>query len=172
MNGRQATILTTLVATLFLIYTIGAGSLTCYIWNASESVPIGLYRLRPIGKLVVTDLVAVRPPELLATFLSERSYLPLGAPMLKRVLALPGQTVCRDGSTITVDKIESGMARERDSRGRLLPIWHGCRVVADGEVFLMNWQSANSLDGRYFGVLPMTAIVARAQPLWTNQGGS
>jgi type IV secretory pathway protease TraF len=92
--------------------------------------------------------------------------------MLKRVLALPGQTVCRDGSTITVDKIESGLARERDSRGRLLPIWHGCRVVDDGEVFLMNWQSANSLDGRYFGVLPMTAIVARAQPLWTNQGGS
>ena len=25
--------------------------------------------------------------------------------------------------------------------GRPLPVWHGCRVVAGGEVFLMNWQS-------------------------------
>ena len=90
--------------------------------------------------------------------------------MLKRVLALPGQTVCRQGLTITVDKIEMGVARERDSRGRLLPIWQGCRVVADGEVFLMNWQSANSLDGRYFGVLPMTAIVGKGAASLDQRG--
>ena len=90
--------------------------------------------------------------------------------MLKRVLALPGQTVCRDHLTITVDRIEMGEARERDSRGRPLPVWQGCRVVAEGEVFLMNWQSADSLDGRYFGVLPTTAIVGRAEPLWTVEG--
>lgn len=35
----------------------------------------------------------------------------------------------------------------------------------DGEVFLMSWRSADSLDGRYFGVLPITAIVRRAEPL-------
>jgi type IV secretory pathway protease TraF len=32
-------------------------------WNASESVPIGLYRLQPTGRLFVTELVAVQPPE-------------------------------------------------------------------------------------------------------------
>jgi type IV secretory pathway protease TraF len=32
----------------------------------------------------------------------------------------------------------------------------------------MNWRSADSLDGRYFGVLPMSAIIGRAQPLWTS----
>jgi type IV secretory pathway protease TraF len=35
----------------------------------------------------------------------------------------------------------------------------------------MNWQSPDSLDGRYFGVLPPTAIVGRAEPLWTNEEG-
>ncbi len=132
-------------------------------------MPIGLYRLQPTGRLFVTELVAVEPPEPLATILADGLYLPRGIPMLKRVLALPRQTVCRDHLTIAVDKIEVGEARERDSRGRPLPIWRGCRVVADGEVFLMNWQSADSLDGRYFGVLPTTAIIGRAEPLWTDE---
>ena len=117
--------------------------------------------------MLVTELVAIRPPEPLATFLADGGYLPRGMPMLKRVLALPGQTVCRDDLTITVDGIEVGEARERDSRGRPLPVWQGCRVVAEDEVFLMNWQSAGSLDGRYFGVLPTAAIIGRAEPLFT-----
>ena len=49
-------------------------------------------------QLFVTELVAVEPPEPLATFLAERRYLPRGIPMLKHVLALPGQTVCREAA--------------------------------------------------------------------------
>jgi type IV secretory pathway protease TraF len=50
---------------------IGAKSTTRYVWNASASVPVGLYRLRPAGELAVAELVAVQPPEPLATFLAE-----------------------------------------------------------------------------------------------------
>lgn len=139
------------------------------IWNASASVPIGLYAVHPAHKLAVTELVVVRPPEHLARFLGERHYLPVGVPMLKRVLALPGQTVCRNERTITVDGIAMGDALERDSRGRPLPVWHGCQRIPDGQVFLMNWQSEDSLDGRYFGLLPITAIVGRADPIWTRK---
>jgi conjugative transfer signal peptidase TraF len=169
VNGRMMTLFTTLAATTFVLSTIGAKPATHYIWNASESVPIGLYWLRPTGTLAVPDLVAVQPPEPLAIFLESRRYLPRGIPMLKRVLALPGQTVCRDHLTIMVDKTWVGEARERDSRDRPLPNWQGCHVVADGEVFLMNWQSADSLDGRYFGALPMSAIIGKAEPLWTGE---
>ena len=153
-----------------MLSTIGTKPGARYIWNASESVPIGLYLIQPTGRLFVTELVAVKPPEPLATILANGLYLPRGIPMLKRVLALPGQTVCRHNLAITVDKIEMGEARERDSRGRPLPLWQGCRAIAAGDVFLMNWQSAESLDGRYFGVLPTTAIVGRAEPLWTVEG--
>jgi type IV secretory pathway protease TraF len=31
----------------------------------------------------------------------------------------------------------------------------------------MNWNEPASLDGRYFGPLPRSAIVGRAAPLWT-----
>ena len=169
MNGRVAILLTTLGAAAAVLSTIGAKSTTRYVWNASASVPVGLYRVQPTGRLAVAQLVAIQPPEPLATFLADGGYLPRGIPMLKRVLALPGQRVCRDRSAITVDKVEMGVTRERDSRGRPLPIWQGCRVVAEGEVFLMNWQSADSLDGRYFGGLPTTAIIGRAEPLWTYE---
>jgi conjugative transfer signal peptidase TraF len=168
MTGRATTLLLTAGAAALALSTIVARPAKRYVWNASGSVPVGLYRLQPTGNLFVMQLVAVQPPEPLATFLADNSYLPRGVPMLKRVLALPGQTVCRDGLTIAVDNIAMGEARERDSRGRPLPVWQGCRVVTDGEVFLMNWQSVDSLDGRYFGLLPTTAIIGRAKPLWTS----
>ena len=169
MTGRLATLLTTLGAAVLVVSTITAKPAPVYIWNASESVPIGLYRLHRTGRLSVTQLVAVQSPEPLATFLADRRYLPRDIPLLKRVLALPGQTVCRDQLAITVDKIEMGTARVHDSRGRPLPVWQGCHVIADGEVFLMNWQSADSLDGRYFGALPTSAIIGTAEPLWTGE---
>jgi type IV secretory pathway protease TraF len=36
-----------------------------------------------------------------------------------------------------------------------------------GEVFLMNWDEPASLDSRYFGPIPLSAILGRAEPLWT-----
>ena len=168
MSTRCPTIFITFVATVLLLATVG-GATPLYIWNASDSVPIGLYRVQPATRLAVTELVAVQPPDPLATFLDLNGYLPIRVPMLKRVLALPGQTVCRNGLTIAVDGIEVGDAHERDGRGRPLPAWHGCRVIAGGDVFVMNWQSADSLDGRYFGPLPASAIVGRAVPVWTDE---
>ena len=139
------------------------------VWNASASVPIGLYAVDTIIETHTGDLVVVRPPEPLARFLADRGYLPRGVPLLKHVAALAGQTVCRIGRRVTVDAIEMGEARERDGRGRALPVWEGCRIIAIGDVFLMNPQSADSLDGRYFGPLPGASIVGRAIPLWVNQ---
>ena len=169
MTGRLATLLTTLGVAVIVVSTIAAKPAPVYIWNASESVPIGLYRLRPADRVAVSQLVAVQSPEPLATFLADRRYLPRGIPLLKRVLALPGQTVCRDQLAITVDKIEMGAARAHDRSGRPLPIWQGCHVIADGEVFLMNWQSPDSLDGRYFGALPTSSIIGTAEPLWIGE---
>jgi conjugative transfer signal peptidase TraF len=168
MSARCATAFTTIAATGLLLSTLG-GATPHYIWNASNSVPIGLYHVQPATRLTVSELVAVRPPDLLAAFLDLNGYLPIGVPMLKRVLALSGQTVCRNGLTITVDSIDVGEARERDGRGRPLPVWHGCRVIADGDVFVMNWQSADSLDSRYFGPLPASAVIGRAVPVWASE---
>lgn len=167
MTRRLKTLTAMLAGAAALIAPIILEPAPLYVWNASESVPIGLYRLQLSDKLFVTELVAVQPPEPLATFLDLNGYLPAGLPMLKRVLALPGQTVCRSGLTVSVDAIEMGGAQDRDGRGRPLPKWQGCRVVSESELFVMNWQSTNSLDGRYFGFLPSSAVIGRALPVWT-----
>jgi conjugative transfer signal peptidase TraF len=167
VTPRNRTLAMMIGAIAMLAATIVAKPSPIFIWNNSKSVPVGLYRLRPAGNHHITELVAVRPPEPLAAYLDLNGYLPTGVPMLKRVLALPGQTVCRIGTTISVDGVEMGEARERDGRGRPVPAWEGCDVVREGELFLMNWQSATSLDGRYFGMMPATAIMGRAFPVWT-----
>jgi len=163
------------ILTLMLL-SCGALALTSFVhreplvvWNASASVPVGLYAVRPIGDLTVTDLVVARPPESLADWLAERSYLPKGAPLLKRVVGLPGQKICRDGLSVTVDGVIVAEARERDHAGRPLPVWRGCFVLLPGEVFLLNWDESASLDGRYFGAFPIQAIIGRAAPLWTRE---
>ena len=166
---RLGVVITTYFTTLAVALSAFSHPAPKLIWNASASVPVGLYAVQPARTLHVTELVVVRPPEPLASFLAERGYLPKGVPLLKRVLALPGQAVCRTDRTITVDGIAMGEALERDRRGRALPVWQGCRAVAEGEVFLMNWQSEDSLDSRYFGPLPTATIVGRAEPLWTNE---
>lgn len=146
------------------------GQRAILLWNASASVPTGLYAVEPIDIVGVPDLVVVVPPESLAVYLAERGYLPRGLPLLKRVFARGGDTVCRDGSAIVAFDTRYEIIRELDSSGRRLPVWRGCRTLAADEVFLMNWDASDSFDSRYFGPLPLSTIIGRAVPLWTDAG--
>ena len=165
----------TLAVTALAVVGIAAASAVDWplrlIWNATASAPIGFYTVEPADALDVPELVAVMPPEPLAAFMAERGYIAGGIPLLKRVVGLSGQRVCRNGSTVTVDGIEMGEALERDSLGRDLPIWQGCRVIGDDQLFLMNWEVRDSLDGRYFGPIPAVSVIGRAVPLWTDEEG-
>jgi conjugative transfer signal peptidase TraF len=136
-------------------------------WNASRSVPIGLYRLTPLDALQMEEIVVVDPPTQLEDFIIERGYLPTGTPLLKRLAGLPGQTVCRRDRTISIDGVTFGYAQEHDREGRPMPVWQGCQRIAKGEVFLMNRDVEDSLDGRYFGPIPSSSVIGSAVPLWT-----
>jgi len=136
------------------------------IWNATASTPVGLYRLQTAHELHVGDLIAIRLPVDIAGTLARGGYLPLGVPLLKPVAALAGQLVCRTGAAVTVDGKVLGDALARDHRGRPLPVWQGCRHVLPGQIFVMNPAVPTSLDGRYFGILPVDTVLGRAQPLW------
>jgi conjugative transfer signal peptidase TraF len=149
-------------AATVLVLTMAWRPVPWVIWNASASVPTGFYRVGPIRNPVAKDLVIVMPPEPLAIFLADRGYLPRGVPLIKPVLALAGQTVCREDLRIMVDDVYAGAAHSHDRLGRPLPEWHGCRVLRPGELFLMNADVSDSLDGRYFGALPVSSIMGTA----------
>ncbi|MFQ6163475.1 S26 family signal peptidase [Sinorhizobium meliloti] len=164
---RFAWVIATYVSALFTAGLVFFHPQKKFIWNASASAPIGLYRVEPVDQLDVTDLAVVMPPDALAGFLDQRGYLPKGVPLLKRVLALSGTKVCRHGKAISAYDMVYGEARDRDSRGRPLPVWQGCITIEKGQAFFMNWDVPDSLDGRYFGALPLSTVIGRAVPLWT-----
>ncbi|HEX8300065.1 S26 family signal peptidase [Sphingomonas sp.] len=141
------------------------------VWNASASLPIGLYSARAGSSARLGDLVAAHAPAPVARLMAERGYLPLRVPMLKHVAAVAGQTVCRSGVAILIDAKRVAEARLHDRIGRALPSWSGCRTLRAGEVFLLNPASAGSFDGRYFGPVPARGIVAVLDPLWLPGGG-
>jgi conjugative transfer signal peptidase TraF len=169
---RAAIILMTALSSITLGSSTFVDLPTMLIWNASASVPIGLYAVQSPDNLDITDLVVVRPPALIAEFMSDRGYLPMGVPMLKRVLALPGGIVCRYGGDITAYVMPVGYARDRDSTGRKMPVWQGCRSIGEDEVFLMNFDVPDSVDDRYFGPFPRSSIIGRVQPVWTDEAGN
>jgi len=168
MNARRATLATTGAGAFVIALTMAWQHAPLFVWNASESVPVGLYAVRPSSVLTIDELVVVQPPDMLADFLAAGGYLPKGLPLLKHIAALPGSTVCRSGLAVTVDGVLRAIARERDHAGRMLPIWTGCRSLAKDEVFLLNPSQPSSLDGRYFGPLPSSSIVGQALPVWTG----
>lgn len=167
MTPRALTLTMMTGGALLVAAPVWSGHAPHFIWNASASISIGLYRVEPATSIAVTDLVIVMPPDALAAFLAERGYLPKGVPLLKRVFALRGDRVCREGRFIIAYGGRYAVARAHDSRGRPLPIWQGCRVLTEGEAFFMNWDAPDSFDSRYFGPLPINSIVGRAIPVWT-----
>ena len=168
MSARCRTFSLTSAATALLLSTIGRAS-PRYIWNASNSVPD-----RPLSLAACDSLTRhrtrCRSAARTACHLPDlNGYLPIGVPMLKRVLALPGQTVCRIGTTISVDGIEVGEAQgARRTRPAACRSGKDADFIGEGELFLMNWQSADLLDSRYFGPLPASAMIGRALPVWTD----
>jgi conjugative transfer signal peptidase TraF len=135
------------------------------LYNASDSMPRGWYRVVPSDALAVGDLVAVRLPTRLARVAAARGYLPIGIPLLKRVAAMHPQEVCvRDGA-VYVDGVRVAALRSLDGAGRALNGWPGCRALRRGEVFLLGDHEA-SFDSRYFGPLNTSCVIARAVDVW------
>ena len=141
------------------------------VWNATASVPTGLYAIRGKASLHVGERVAIEPPPEMRRLLAERHYLPAGVPLLKRIAAVSGQRVCRFGHGVTIDGAFVGVARARDRLGRPLPVWFGCQTLRSGELFVMNPAAPDSFDGRYFGPLRLDTVIGRATPVWTDEAG-
>lgn len=136
------------------------------IYNGSDSVPKGWYRITLTGSPVVGDIVLTRLPPTAATLAAQRGYLPTHIPLLKTVLAIAPQRVCVRGNHMLVDDQVVGKLLAHDRLGRPLPIWRGCRLLVGDELFLLGVDNPESFDSRYFGPISAATVIGRAQPLW------
>ena len=135
------------------------------VYNASDSVPVGWYRISPANSLAPGDLVLVRLPPDAMVLAARRGYLPSTVPLLKTVAAIAPQRVCVRGDQVLVDGQLTARQLHRDRQGRALPAWQGCRRLVGDELFLLS-NKPESFDSRYFGPVSAGAVIGRAQPLW------
>ena len=136
-----------------------------FIWNRTGSAPEGLYVLsdEPITRGV---WVIVSPRSSEAEWVSKRGYIGEDWPLIKRVAALPGDEIGREGNAISINHVRFAEALESDSLGRQMPVWHSCSILAEDEVFLLN-SHPRSIDGRYFGPTKVSDIGGSIRLLWT-----
>ncbi|KQW72234.1 hypothetical protein ASE17_05035 [Phenylobacterium sp. Root77] len=136
-----------------------------WVWNATQSAPVGLYRVQPSRPAKVGDWVAVAPPATLAGWLDQRGYLPTGAVLVKQLAAVEPSVACRSGAVVSLDGALVARAQDADQVGQPLPVWRGCRRLVAGEIFVLT-AVEGSLDSRYFGPLPANSVVGPARPVW------
>lgn len=137
------------------------------IYNASDSVPIGWYRIIRSGALRVGSFVLVRLPPEPAALAARRDYLPRSVPLLKRIGAMAPQLVCVRDDIVHIDAVPVAATLRVDGRGRPLTPWSRCRRLREGEIFLLGTSNPASFDSRYFGPVKTSAVIGRAHPLWT-----
>src|SRR3546814_12475332 len=101
------------------------------------------------------------------TLADARRYVPANVPLVKRVAAAPGDTVCARGNAVFIDGNLRARRRLSDGQSRLMPWWQGCTTLRDGSLFLLNENPA-SFDGSYLGTTPRGHLVGTAHPLWTR----
>ena len=142
------------------------------IYNPSDSVAVGWYRVDPqghgtgslprplsVGSIVLTTL----PPDA-AALAAQRGY----------------RRACRCSSAWAPSRRRSCAALAASSHrrrafgrraacrplGRPLPSWQQCRRLESGELFLLSVTNPASFDSRYFGPVSASAVIGVAHPVW------
>ncbi len=138
------------------------------VYNPSDSVPPGWYRIDPPDSLHVGSIVLARLPADAAALAAQRGYLPAHIPLLKRIGAMAPQQVCVAQHVVRIDGAAVAGVHATDGGGRPLLAWQQCRRLHHGELFLLSASNPASFDSRYFGPVAVSAVIGSAQPLWTR----
>ena len=144
------------------------------IYNPSDSVAVGWYRIDPLDHrtaslprpLSVGSIVLVPLPAEAAALAAQRGHLPTRVPLLKRVGAVAPQHVCIVDALVWIDGVPVAAALAADRLGRPLPSWPQCRWLRPGELFLLSVTNPASFDSRYFGPVSASAVIGVAHPVW------
>lgn len=143
------------------------------VYNPSDSVPIGWYRIEPadspLRPLPVNSIVLARLPADVAAHAAQRGYLPSHIPLLKRVGAVAPQHVCIVEGIVRIDGVPTAAALHADRRSRPLSFWPDCRRLRSGELFLLSTTNPASFDSRYFGPIQASAVIGTAHPIYLEE---
>jgi conjugative transfer signal peptidase TraF len=143
--------------------------------NMTRSLPLGLYLITDNPK---ANLVAFCPSPGIMDESAKRGYrghsyglgCPDGAPpLMKPVVATPGQRVLLDARGISVGTrlLPNTAPLPFDAKHRELRAWPaGCYTVEPGTLWVASSVHPGSYDSRYLGPIRTDQILYRLRPLW------
>jgi conjugative transfer signal peptidase TraF len=148
--------------------------------NTSSSIPLGLWRERPLEATIQRGDVVSICPGLSAIFRLgvSRGYLNNGwcrggmEILFKPVAAVSGDIVIVGPSGITVNGllIRNSAALPADSNHRPLPAMSpGTYVVGGDQLWLVSDTNDHSFDSRYFGPMTTSGVRGILKPLALNR---
>jgi len=160
-----------------LAWAFFAQPLPHLVYNPSDSVAVGWYRIKPFNHhadslsfpLHVGSIVLTRLPPDAATLAAQRGYLPTHIPLLKRVSAVAPQHVCIVDNRVHIGGVPVAAVLHADRLNRPLPVWPQCRRLQSGELFLLSATHPASFDSRYFGPISASAVIGIAHPVWMRK---
>lgn len=142
-----------------------------FVTQLTASMPQGIYWQAPLkSKINKGESVLFKPDAKLEQLMISRGWIINGVALMKRVYAVSGDRVCVRGHKIFINKQFVAFIKKQDSKHRPLPQWHYCSTVPAEQYLLMSRYAANSFDGRYFGLVNRSQLIARVQRLvgWSS----
>ncbi|MBO9422582.1 conjugative transfer signal peptidase TraF [Labrenzia sp. R4_2] len=169
---RRIVIIAALACVPLALFGMGYGA--DFRFNLTPSYPLGLWRIKTLNRDVrVGDRVFICPP-VTETFRQarERGYVRRGlcpgllSPLIKTVVALPGQSV-EIGAYVAINGLALPLSavQPRDGSGQELTPYPG-GVVPSYTLFLFS-TFRGSYDSRYFGPIPAAGVLGLAKPVFT-----
>jgi conjugative transfer signal peptidase TraF len=147
-----------------------------YRINTTPSFPLGVWQIAPLDRPVeIGDTVFICLSDHANRFVEarQRGYLPSGlcasglAPLIKTVVAMPGQSITVHGAEVLVDGVPLAHSTilARDGNNRPMRAYTG-GIVPPDHVFLHS-DFVASYDSRYFGPVAAKGILGLAKPVFT-----
>ena len=139
--------------------------------NISASLPDRIYFVRDLGEqeihrgdIVVFNHLRSKNGNLRAAVM--RGYLSEHTPMLKKVLAIPGDTVVLADDGITINGLYSGLCilLSADSYGNTLSAYP-TPLTLSADLYWLTSQPARGFDSRYFGPVEREDLTHKATAL-------
>ena len=162
---RWGVILFTVLGIAAFAWSSNHTSVARLVYNPSDSVPPGWYRIGLPESLHVGSIVLAQLPADTAALAAQRGYLSEHIPLLKRIGAMSPQQVCIEKHIVRIDGMPVAGVHATDGRGRPLSAWQQCRQLHGGELFLLSATNPASFDSRYFGPVAASTVIGSAQPL-------
>lgn len=135
------------------------------IYNATDSLPHGFYRVIKQQSYERGDLIVFPIPERIRRLVLERGWLKPESYLIKPLAAINGDNVWITCGQVFVNGKSFGTIKKQDRQGLPLPSLVFNDTLSPGKIAVLQC-SDDSFDARYFGPIDERQIIGRAVPIW------